>query len=110
MRGILRIQALAPLLPWGVEAVAEAADRLDRRGAVPELPPERSDVRLDHVAPTGVVVAPHVAEEVASLDDRALPLVEIADHLELELRQVDPPAVEHELVLDEVEDRVVLDL
>ena len=39
-----------------------------------------------------------------------LALLEVADHVELELGQVDPPPVQDELMLHEIQDRVVLDL
>ena len=75
-----------------------------------ELAAKRLDVGLEHVAPARDVVAPRVAKEIAAIDDRPLTLVEIAHHAEFQLRHVDPPAIEDELVLDDVEDRVVVDL
>src|SRR4051794_15703910 len=92
------------------EPVSEAADGLDRRRAAAELSAQRLHVRLEDVAAAGDVMPPHVAEQVAPVDDRALALVEVAHDAELQLREVDPPAVEDELVLDQVEDRVVVDL
>lgn len=88
------------------EPVADAADGLDRGGAVAEFPSERSHECLDHVAAAGVVIAPHVAQERRSLDGGPPSLVEVVEHLELEPRQVDPAAVEHELTLHEIEDRM----
>ena len=39
-----------------------------------------------------------------------LALLEVADHVELELREVDPPPVQDKLMLREIQDRVVVDL
>ena len=69
---------------------------------------DRGHQRRDDVAAGGVVVAPDIAQERGAFDHPPRSLVEVVEHLEFQLRQVDAPAIEHELSL--AHDRIHGDL
>jgi len=77
---------------------------------VAELSPDRGDQRRDDVAAGSVVVAPDVTQERGAFDHLAGSLVEVVEHLEFQLCQVDSMAVEDELSLGDIQDRIVFDL
>ena len=58
--------------------------------------------------PPAHVIAPDVAQERGAFNDLSRPLVEVVEHLELELREVDTLAVDDELVLRDIEEGVLL--
>ena len=87
------------------QTIAAPPHGLDDRGALAELPPQGAHDCVDDVA-ADVGVAPDVPEQRGALDDLRLALVEVVENVELEPRQIHTPAVEHELALDRVEDRL----
>ncbi len=92
------------------QAVADAADRLDDRGAIPEFSAQRPDQCLDHIAAAGSVVAPDVSQQRPSIHDAALMMLQVVHHLELQLGEVHAPAVDYQRPLHTVQQRVVFNL
>ena len=61
---------------------------------------------------SGMTSATNAFEDLGyfCVDNMPLTLLQVADDVELEFREVDPPPVQDQLMLGEIQDRVVLDL
>ena len=93
-------------------AIARAADRGDPAGSVrvvAELVPQPPDVDVDRpVEDLGLVLAPDRVEQLVAAEDAAVGLEERLEQAELDVRQLDGPAVDRHLVAGRIEDEAVV--